>query len=148
MQYVPKKEPFANGETILLAIEASIVPRFLWKNKPELGGVENTCRFLGDCSKRDYSYNIGQVGEAYANFGPRYGVVFLFFYGLFINWSLNIARRIALKRPTVVLWIPLLFYSAFSLETDVLTFLNTLVKGVVFCYFIYAIFRYVFKWRI
>ena len=148
MDYVPKKEPFADGETIIRSVEASIVPRFLWKDKPELGGVENTCRFLGDCTKRFYSYNIGQIGEAYANFGIRGGILFLFFYGLFTNWSIYLLKKASSRTPSIILWLPLMFFASLSLETDVLTFLNTLIKGFLFCLFIYAFFRYVLKWRI
>lgn len=148
IHYVPKREPYAKGETIIKSIAASVVPRIVWKDKPALGGQENTCRFLGDCSKRTYSYNIGQIGEGYANFGPLWNVLYLFFYGLFVNWSLGVIKQVSLKRPSVLLWIPLLFFAGLSLETDLLTFLNTLLKGVIFTALVYGIFRFVLKWRI
>lgn len=148
MEYVPRKEPFANGETVINSVKASLVPRIFWLDKPKLGGLENTCRFLGDCSKRYYSYNIGQLGEAYANFGRIGGVVFMFVYGFFIHWMLEIVRRLSFKAPTLILWIPLLFYASLSMETDILTFLNSFVKGAVFCFGIFLFFKYVLRWRI
>ncbi len=148
IDYVPSREPFTRGETILTSIEASLVPRIFWKDKPALGGMAMTCRFLGDCGKRNYSYNIGQIGEAYVNFGKGGGVVFMFVYGFFINWMIRIAKRLSGLYPTIILWIPLLFYSAFSMETDVLTFLNSFVKGVIFCGGIFLFFRLFLRWKI
>lgn len=148
MDYVPRKEPFANGETILISVKASLVPRIFWKDKPRLGGLENTCRFLGDCSKRSYSYNIGQLGEAYVNFGKMGGALFMFLYGYFIHWMIEKARRLSIRYPTLILWIPLLFYSSLTMESDVLTFLNSFVKGSLFCIIVYFMFRYLLGWRI
>jgi hypothetical protein len=148
IKYVPKHEPFANGETILTTIASSIVPRIFWKDKPRVGGQENICRFLGDCGKYNYSYNIGQLGEGYVNFGKTGGALFMFIYGLFINWSFLKIRSMSLKHPTLVLWIPLLFFAVLSLETDLLTFLNSFVKGCIFCWACYLIFKYFFKIRI
>jgi hypothetical protein len=148
MEYVPKNEPFADGETIIKSVLSSIVPRILWKDKPRVGGHENICRFLGDCGKYNYSYNIGQLGEAYVNFGKVGGVLFMFIYGLFINWCFFTIRFMSLKHPTLILWIPLLFFSVLSLETDVLTFLNSFIKGCIFCWVCYMVFKYILKIRI
>ncbi len=38
MKRVPDRYPFAYGETILNSVEAAIVPRFLWPDKPKAGG--------------------------------------------------------------------------------------------------------------
>ena len=148
MDYVPKHEPFADGETIYNSILSSIVPRIFWRDKPRVGGHENICRFLGDCGKYNYSYNIGQLGEGYVNFGKTGGAIFMFFYGLFINWCFFTIKSMSLQHPTLILWIPLLFYSVLSLETDVLTFLNSFIKGCIFCWMCFILFKYVFKIRI
>jgi hypothetical protein len=63
MDYVPRKEPFANGETIITSLGAAVLPRFVWQDKPEIGGRDMICRFLGDCHKLKYAYDIGQLGE-------------------------------------------------------------------------------------
>lgn len=148
MDYVPKQAPYANGETIYMAVAAAFVPRIFWANKPMSGGAEMICRFLGDCDTLDYSYDIGQIGEAYANFGRVGGIIFMFFYGLFMKWSFSKIFVIATNTPTLVLWLPMLFYSALSLETDVLTFINSFIKGVFFCWFTYFSFRIFFKIKI
>ncbi|MBK9104734.1 MAG: hypothetical protein IPL92_09205 [Saprospiraceae bacterium] len=148
MDYVPKHEPFARGETILSSFASAIVPRFLWADKPKVGGQENICRFLGDCGRYNYSYNIGQLGEAYVNFGIVGGWIWMFFYGLMLNTLLNLFRYLSVKRPTLLLWTPLLFYPAMVVETDFLTFINTFVKGAMFCAASYLLFRLFVKIRL
>ncbi len=136
--YVPKHEPYAKGETISTAILASFIPRLVWPSKPISGGKEKTCRFMGECGKRDYAYNLGQLGEAYVNFGKAGGAITMFFYGLLINYFLSRVRRKSFNIPSLILWSPLFFYSFLSLETDFLTSLNTFLKGIIF----YLIIRY------
>ena len=148
MEYVPKHEPFAKGETIAKSFLAGIVPRFLWRDKPKVGGQENICRFLGDCGKYNYSYNIGQLGEAYVNFGVVGAWMYMFFYGYLLKSLFHFVRYLSVKRPSLILWAPVLFYPAMVVETDLLTFFNTFIKGAIFCAFIYFIFRVVLKYRI
>ena len=138
MNYVPRKEPYAKGETIIKALGAALVPRFIWKDKPEIGGREMICRFLGDCHKLKYSYDIGQLGEGYVNFGIIGGSLFMFFYGLFIRMSYSVVANLSIRNATLILWVPLLFFSALSLETDFLTFINSFFKAIIFCVVIYS----------
>ena len=148
MEYVPKYEKFANGETIITSIAASIVPRFLWADKPEVGGREMICRFMGECRRLRYSFDIGQLGEGYVNFGIAGGAIFMFFYGLFIRSTYTFIANLSLRYPSLILWVPLFFFAALSLETDVLTFLNSFVKSVIFCAVIFLGFRTILKIKI
>jgi hypothetical protein len=145
MDYVPRVEQFANGETILRTIGAILVPRFLWPDKPEAGGRENLARFLGIKGKRSYSMNIGPYGEAYGNFGSDNGVLFIFVYGLFLSFLFKKFLTNCYKRPTLILWGPLLFYYTLSVETDILTTLNSFIKGAVFVALIFWISNKFFK---
>lgn len=148
MDYVPRHEEFAGGETIITSIAAAFVPRFLWQDKPEVGGVELTCRFLGDCTKRKYSYNIGQLGESYVNFGIVGGAIFMFFYGYFMRFSYVKICNLSIRYPTLILWIPLFFFMSISLETDFNTFLNSFIKALIFAFICYYGFRVFLKIRI
>ena len=145
MDYVPRVEPFANGETIMRTVGAILVPRFLWPDKPEAGGAENLARFVGFKKKLTYSMNIGPYGEAYGNFGPEYGVLFIFFYGLFLSFMFKKFLDNCYKRPAILLWGPLLFYYTLSVETDILTTLNSFVKGAVFVALVFWISKKFFK---
>jgi hypothetical protein len=149
MNYVPKHEPFANGETIIKACLASLVPRILWPDKPESGGRDMIVRFLGAPDDLEFSYNISPMGEAYVNFGKFGGSIFMFFYGLFFNMILVNILRISLKIPSLVLWLPILFIGPIhSIEGDVSSALNSLVKAGLFSWMIYFSFRLLFKIRL
>jgi hypothetical protein len=144
MTKVPSKHPYANGETIWESVAASIVPRFLWPDKPEAGGKYNLRRFWG-YNLRGYSMNIGPVGEAYGNFGITGGIVYMFFYGLFFNVVFSFILKLSKKRPTLILWLPFLFFYAISTETDLVTTMNSLVKASMFAWFVYWAFKVFFR---
>lgn len=136
MNYVPRIRPYAEGETILKSIAASFVPRFLWADKPMAGGHWNMEYFTG-LIIRGYSMNIGPFGEAYGNFGSPGGIYFMFFYGLFFNLAFYLILRIAQTRPTIILWVPVLFINSIQIETDILMTVNSLIKNGIFvalCY--------------
>ena len=147
MAYVPKFEPHAHGVTILKAFAASLVPRFLWIKKPRAGGAEMVCKYMGNCSSalRGTSYNVGPIGEAYINFGRTGGTVFMFFYGFFFNFLFNKALIISKNTPSLILWFPLIFVSFFTMENDVLSFINTFVKSALFTYVMYKSVKMFFR---
>jgi hypothetical protein len=140
MWYVPKKFPFANGQTIWESVAAAFVPRFLWPNKPESGGKANLKRFWG-YNLHGYSMNIGPFGEAYGNFGVTGGIIFMFFYGLFLNFVLKTMLKRANKVPTLILWVPFLFSGTLTVESDILTVFGVLIKGVFFIWLMFKIFK-------
>ena len=122
MKMVPDKHPFGNGGPLLDAVYASVIPRILWPDKPEAGGKANLKRFWG-FNLVGWSTNIGTLGrEAYANFSiVRGGLFYLFFYGLFFNFILSRILKAADRRPTIILWLPFLFFSVINVETDLLS---------------------------
>ena len=144
MYNVPEKHEFAHGETIWQSVAAAIVPRFLWPDKPESGGKANLKRFWG-FNLVGFSMNIGPFGEGYANFDVGGGIAFMFFYGLFFNLVLSLVIKLAEKRPTIILWVPFLFFYAISVETDLLTTMGSLLKGLFFTWIIFRAFRIAFR---
>jgi len=144
MNRVPAKFDFAYGETIWKSVAAAIVPRFLWNDKPNAGGKENLKRFWG-YNLVGFSMNIGPFGEAYANFDKIGGIIYLLFYGLFFNFMLSAILKSAEKRPTLVLWLPFLFIYSVSVETDLLTTMSYLVKGLIFMWIVFKIYRIAFR---
>lgn len=89
--------------------------------------------------------NIGPYGEGYGNFGIMGGVVFIFFYALLIALFLHKTLEKCKKYPSLIIWLPLLFYYVLTVETDILTTINSFIKSIVFVYIIYWIFRTGFK---
>ncbi len=147
MDYVPRKLPFANGETIEATLASVIVPRFLWPEKREVGGAYNLKRFWG-YNLRGYSMDIGAIGEGYGNFGVTGGIIFIFFYGLAFNLLLRVILKKTQTHPTYLCWLPLLFMNSVQVETDMLNTINSLLKGLVFMWLMYWSFKTFFKIRL
>jgi hypothetical protein len=144
MDRVPRKFDYAYGETIWMSLAAAVVPRIVWPDKPEAGGKYNLKRFWG-YNLKGYSMNIGPIGEAYANFGTTGGIIFMFFYGLFFNLMLTSLLRWSEKRPSVLCWIPFLFFYAVVVETDILTSVGSITTSVIFMVIFIRLFKYVTK---
>jgi hypothetical protein len=144
MYHVPRDNPYAYGATIGLSIAATLVPRVIWPTKPKAGGAYNLERFWGYKLTR-YSMNIGPIGEAYGNFGKYGGIVFMFFYGFFFNYILNIILKYSVSNPTWIIWLPFLFLYAIGTETDMVSTFNYLVKSFLFLFLFKMFIREVFK---
>lgn len=136
MDHVPSRAPFAEGETIFTSLAASFVPRLLWPNKPIAGGKLNMERFTGFIIE-GYSMNVSPLGEAYGNFDVNGGIIFMFFYGLFFALVITMLLHIGKKRPTILLWIPVLFLNSVQIETDILMCVNSMLKSLLFVWFCY-----------
>ncbi len=140
MRKFPAVKQFDYGDNLLLALAASLVPRFLWPDKPEAGGKFNMYYYTGYKIK-GWSTNVGPLGEAYGSFGVTGGIVFMFLLGLFIRWAYSIVFRISRTMPLLIFWLPLLFFQvSYSAENDTLQILNSLTKGALFIYIIYKTF--------
>jgi hypothetical protein len=144
MDRVPKRYDYANGETIALSVAAAFIPRVFWPDKPEAGGKYNLKRFWG-YDLVGYSMNIGPIGEAYANFGVRGGIFFMFFYGLFFNMVLTWLLKRSESSPSVLCWIPFLFSYAVVVETDILTTVGSIVTSLMFMLLFGWLFKAIFK---
>jgi hypothetical protein len=144
MKRVPAHLPFAYGETIVTSVEAAILPRFIWEDKPNAGGKHNLLRFWG-YTIYGVSMNIGPLGEAYGNFDVTGGIIFMFFYGLFFNYMFSKILKYSEKRATIVLWLPFLFFYSVQMETDLLTTMGALVKGLIFTWFVFKFYHIAFR---
>jgi hypothetical protein len=143
MKRVPARFPFGYGETIWKSVASSFIPRFIWPDKPKAGGKENLLRYWGFIIV-GYSMNIGTLGEAYANFGKFGGVAYMFAYGFFFNFFLSSILKLAEKRPTIILWLPFLFFYSISVETDLFTTMGALVKSMIFTWIIFKFYEIAF----
>jgi hypothetical protein len=128
MQMVPAYVPRADGETVRDAVFATLVPRFLYPNKPKAGGRENYERFTGYPLERA-SMGISLLGEGYANFGVLGAPLFLLAVGLIYSVAFRFVFWIGEKEPTLILWLPLLFLHVVKAESELVVVLNYLVKA-------------------
>jgi len=82
--------------------------------------------------------DIGQMGEAYANFGVFGGIIFMFLLGLFLNWVVTFLERKSLKYPDLLFWVPLIFLQSIKAETDVAIILNHITKTALVTWFFFT----------
>ena len=132
IEHTPEYEPYARGETIFLASLGAFIPRVLWPDKPQAGGMANMARFTSLEVSPGTSMNIGQLGDAYVNFGIAGGALFLLFYGFIFKGVFELLIRYSKNRPVFIFWLPLIFSAVIIVETDVLTAFNHVVKAMIF----------------
>lgn len=144
LKQVPANQPFVQGETIWTAVKSALVPRLLQPDKPVAGGAENVRRFMG-IDHLNYSINLGVVGEAYVNFGADWRfVLFLVVYVLFFRVLYEGSLYMLGEMPEWVFFLPLVFFTVVSMEKDVLTILNHVVKSLALVVVVYWVVRF---WR-
>ena len=128
---VPQYEPYANGESIMVALKASWLPRFLDPGKKQAGGRENFRRFTGLQIRNDTSMGTSIIGEAYANYGFIGSYIFMFIWGAFLAYGFSKLIKYSRKRPIIVAFIPLVFLQVIKAETELAVVLNHFVKSSV-----------------
>ncbi len=131
LNHVPAKEPYASGETVISAFEASLLPRVLAPNKQFAGGKVFMQRFADYTPAENTSMNVGFAGEMYANFGYWGGIVGCGLYALALGL---VFRWVALRARTSPLWWAVLLYIghwALKAESDIGAVLNYLVKAAI-----------------
>jgi hypothetical protein len=135
--HMPQKYEFVKGETIETALYAGLLPRVLAPKKAVAGGRANFERFTGTELPESTSMDISLVGEGYANYGVAGGIVFLFFIGVFYNTIITKLIAISKKYPTLVLWLPVLFFQVIKAETDFATVFNHFTKAAMVAFFVF-----------
>jgi len=144
MKRIPAVQDYDEGKSIYLTVASSLLPRVIWQDKLESGGIYNMKHFAG-WNIKGWSTNIGPIGEAYGNFGVTGGIIYMFFFGLFIRTAFFIVLRLSSKYPLLLFWIPVLFFElSYSMENDTLQAMNAVIKGSVFVWIMYKIAPYLF----
>jgi len=135
--HMPEKYPFVKGETIETAIYAGLLPRVLAPTKAKAGGRANFERFTGTELPETTSMDISLVGEGYANYGVLGGIIFLFFIGLFYNVIIIKVISLSKTYPTLILWLPVLFFQVIKAETDFATVFNHFTKAALVAFIVF-----------
>jgi len=139
MQTVPDYIPHAGGETVAVALKASMLPRFLYPDKPIAGGKANYEKYTAFTLQNTTSMGISLLGEAYINFGVGGAWLFMFVFGFVSSFVIKQFFLLAAKYPTIWLWFPLILLHFVKAETELLVQLNFLVKSIVLVYlFVWA----------
>lgn len=130
MAKVPMHEDFARGK-VLLSFVYPLVPRFVWPDKPQTGGYENIRRFTSLPQSENTSINLSPLGEGYVNFGYG-GILFAWVYGSILGGVFRYVLAVSAHKPSVILWLPMLYIGCLTMETDVLSTWGSLVNSALF----------------
>jgi hypothetical protein len=147
MNYVPRNRPHENGATIVDAVRDSMVPRFL-VDKKRVWVSDKFMQYTGLRVGKTTSMGISVLGEAYVNFGKFGGAWFMLAWGVFTGLIFRLLIRQSEKRPTLILWAPLIFLQVVKAETELLVVLNHLVKAIVFTWAFYWFTVRVLRWQL
>jgi hypothetical protein len=129
MIYVPRYTPYSGKA--LLDLVAAFIPRFLWEDKPTTGGAQNAYNYTFQ-QLDESAIDITILGVAYVSFGVLGGILFMFSYGLLLNYVFQLVIKLSDQRPTLILWLPFIFYSALKIEFDLLNSWGGIVIASVF----------------
>lgn len=147
MNHIPKEQAYFNGLTIQNAIIAGIIPRVIMPNKAKAGGRENFERFTGVPLDKETSMNLSVIGEAYGNFGSLGSILFMLILGSLYNLIIIYIIKLSKIYPTIILWLPLLFFQVIKAETDFAIVFTHLVKSSIVVLFVFITSIHVFKVR-
>lgn len=147
VDHTPRKQEFARGETVKSAVFGSIFPRFIFKNK-RVADSKLFEKYSGIKLSRGTSMGMSPLGEAYANFGKIGAMIFMLFYGLLIGAVFAKFLTYSSIAPTVVLWLPMVFYQVLAVESDLFKVLNSLTKGALMVILVFYVFRQILKIKI
>lgn len=137
LNHMPQNYEFVKGETIETALYAGLLPRVLAPTKAKAGGRANFERFTGTELPESTSMDISLAGEGYANYGVVGGIVFLLFIGLFYNWIIIKVLVISKNHPTLILWLPIMFFQVIKAETDFATVFNHFTKAALVTFMVF-----------
>lgn len=129
MNYVPAREPHANGQELYKILEAAFMPRVLAPNKLEAGDNSLVRQYSGLILSKYTSMSLGSMADGYINFGIAGGIVFMFCLGWFFNGVLIFFNGYRKMVPAIILFMPLIFYFPIRPDTALQTSLGHLVKA-------------------
>ncbi|MEZ4801903.1 MAG: hypothetical protein R2797_03960 [Gelidibacter sp.] len=148
MDHVPRNLAFADGETVKEAVVASLVPRFLNPNKKEAGGQDNFEKYTGLSLSEEASMGLSIIGEFYANFGVRSGIVAIGVWGLFLAFIWRRLVSNTYKVPLLIFFLPLIFLQVVKAETELVVVLNHLIKSIIAVSLFFWLTKKYLKWQI
>lgn len=141
--YIPEFSEGLKGSSIISAIQASLIPRLLSKNKMTVKDTkEDFEKMTGIALTGNTSMAASLIGEAYGNFQFYGAMIFLFFWGLFMAYITVIYNRITTKYVYMIFFVPILYITLVrGSEGNFLTIMNWLVKSSFFLFFVLYIMK-------
>ena len=145
MKTVPDKVPYENGAELELILESSILPRIIAPNKLNSGDRFIFMKYSGIPVAVGTSMALSSVGDAYINFGPLGGTIFMFFFGLLFNYFLKLFNKKGKEFPIAILLATVAFYYPIRPDCELQTILGHLFKSTIIIFVILSVWRHNFK---
>ncbi|MFZ4772020.1 MAG: hypothetical protein ACOYLO_17695, partial [Ferruginibacter sp.] len=142
---VPNKIPYENGKEMLQLFEAGLMPRILAPNKLKAGDRTIFTKYSGIPLTSGTSMGLSSLGDAYVNFGPWGGCVFMFFLGLMYNGILQVFYRHSKTYPILILFTALVFYYPIRPDCELQTILGHLFKSCFLIFVVINVWKHRFK---
>lgn len=147
LDHVPQNQDFSHGDLFLRELKGIILPRVLAPDKVTASGKdvkEKFMKYTGRILHGNTTMNVGLISDGYINFG-RYGCwIFMFFVGLFVNFFMHKIYQYSQNYPTLILWLPVLFFYLLRTANDFYMIMNYLVKSTMLLVVVFYIFKNVF----
>ena len=142
---VPGQEDFAGFSLINRYFEAAILPRFLASNKIRAGDQKIVYQYTGIyLLDSKTAMAIGLFGDAWASFGYFGGLIYIFCFGLFINYSLKYFENFINKFPLIYYLLPIIYFYPIRPDCETQTWLGHLIKST----FLISLIAYYFMVKI
>lgn len=141
MNNIPNKKPIAEGRFLEKEIIGILLPRFLYQEKAVVGDHEKFLYFAGWSLASGVAMNVGIMGDGYGNFGNIGGIIFCFFFGLWLGLFFRIFFNIAKRYPTLPIWGVLIFFYSMRAGNEFYIIANWMIKTSVIVFIYYLIFE-------
>ncbi|HRP33985.1 MAG TPA: hypothetical protein PKV73_18935 [Agriterribacter sp.] len=121
-----------------------ILPRFIFTEKATVGDNKKFRFLTGIPLATTVAMNVGILGDGFGNFGYIGGILFCFAFGVFLNLALNYCFTLSGKVPTILFWIPLIFFYVMRAGNEFYIITNWTVKVALVVVVYYAISKRIF----
>ena len=129
-KHTPSKQEFSNGEELSSDLVAVLLPRFLFPNKKKVEGSDNReklYKYAGKKIGEGTIMRVGAVADSYLNFGLVGGSIFMFVFGLILNYLLLWMKFQSIRFPLIIFWIPIIFTFVVRMS-DFIVLINSVFK--------------------
>jgi hypothetical protein len=147
LNHVPQNEDFSNGELFIKELKGILLPRVLAPDKVTASGRDVQQKFIKYTGRILYgntTMNVGIISDGYINFGKVGCWIYMFFIGLFLNFLIHKIIQLTTKYPTLIFWLPVLFFYVVRSANDFYMIMNYLVKSLFILVFLFYLFKNTF----
>lgn len=131
IEHNPQERDQQPGNQFWKEVGGIFMPRFLFPNKIEVNTGEKITAFTGWRMTGSYTMSVGVHGDGYGNFGYWGGLLFVGCFFFFTKWAFNVLHYASISYPSLVLWIPYLFFYSIRPGAEFYIITNWVIKSAI-----------------